>query len=274
MDGTAIEKIQEGNSVQKLNEQLKIRAGIPVAVVPGNHSVESLERFDLNRARFRGHLKTTSLPDFALYVADNYSDGEGGVFMDPQDMSATAIFNLYLETNPGHGDHFALLFCKKTAAFKELLSKNGHRFNQKDMAEWLEDWRSWLVALDVNNVEIPIGKAIAAIRRMTIEATSKADSEVKNFGTSRSAMENIEAKSQEQLPAYLRFTCIPYNDLGDRQFILRVGILTGSAKPEFTLRIIRLEDHEELMAKEFKSLLVDQLPANTEVFIGNFEIGR
>ena len=61
----------------------------------------------------------------------------------------------------------------------------------------------------------------------------------------------------------------PYHGLSKRAFTVRVGILTGSDKPQICLRIIRLEAQEEDMAEEFKECLNATFDdGDIKVFIG------
>ena len=51
-----------------------------------------------------------------------------------------------------------------------------------------------------------------------------------------------------KIPATILFTCNPYHGLDDREFVVRVSILTGGDKPKISLRIVKLEANEEDMA--------------------------
>ncbi|MBN8431839.1 DUF2303 family protein [Microbulbifer salipaludis] len=276
MDATAIEHIQQNGPAAEASVRLRSQ-GLSAVIVPKNCDIQNIEHLQEHRNRFRAELKTNSLEDFVAYYHANEIDMEGStqVFVQPESMTAKAIFNLYeLDGEPGHGDHTASLCEVKTAPFKSLLKIDGTRMSQKDFAEWMEDWRDHLKATDSQGEELNLTKAIAAIRRITIEATAKSDTEVRSFGASRSAMESIEAKSEDQLPAFLEFTCNPYKDLGQRTFQLRVGILTGEKQPVLVARIIKLEEHEETMAFEFKGLINAALPDGAPIYLGAFALNR
>lgn len=95
------------------------------------------------------------------------------------------------------------------------------------------------------------------MRRLTIESSRKEDHEVQDFKASRSALENVEARSDHGMPSGFRFTCIPYNGLAERSFELRLSVLTGGDVPVLVARIKRLEAVQEEMGQEFMELLND-----------------
>ncbi|AQQ67465.1 hypothetical protein Mag101_07305 [Microbulbifer agarilyticus] len=273
MDASAIKQIQNTAPHTEANQQLKNTESNPAIILPDTCKLVDIEHLQQFRNRFRAALKTNALEDFANYYGDNQEDLFTQVFVQPESMTAKAIFNLYeVDAEPGHGDHTASLTLVKTAPFRSLRNIDGDRHSQQALAEWMEDWRDNLRALDNKGELLNINQAIAAIRRITIEATAKSDSEVTNFGASQSAMESIEAKSEEQLPAYLQFTCEPYKALSERTFTLRLAVLTGHKTPQLTTRVIKLEEHEEAMAEEFKNLLKDSLPENAKIYIGGFNL--
>ncbi len=45
--------------------------------------------------------------------------------------------------------------------------------SQKDMSDWVEDWHSTLSAVGDDLQNIPLAKAIAAVRTISAEATSE-----------------------------------------------------------------------------------------------------
>lgn len=279
MDATAIERIQNTAPHTEASKQLEIlerNHGTPSILLPKDCRLESLEELMPYRSRFRAALHTSAVEDFTSYYAHNQVADCTQVFVQPESMTAKAIFNLYDEEEihqPGHGDHTASLTLVKTAPYKALLEIDGGRHSQKALAEWMEDWRNHLAAFASDeSPNLNINQAIAAIRRITIEATAKTDTEVRNFGASRSAMESIEAKSEDQLPAFPVFTCQPYKGLEERSFSLRVGVLTGDKAPVLATRIIKLEEHQEAMAEEFKTLLKTCLPEEAKIYIGSFNL--
>lgn len=242
----------------------------PVAALPDNFNLHDLEPFQSNRCRFRGRLSTASIDDYIRYCTE-YAGVGVRCFIDGDKISARTIFNLGVIDKPGHADNTAVLELNKTAPFRSLLDIDGKKQSQKDLAEWLEDWRDHLMAFDADGAEMDVRKAIGAVRRITIEATSSSDHEDDDFKAKRSVMESVEARSKDVMPAVFQFTCVPYDGLSERQFMLRYSILTGSNVPVLVLRIVQLEKGQEDIAQEFRDLLSDKFTGvEVETFIGNF----
>ncbi|HHR6130137.1 DUF2303 family protein [Providencia alcalifaciens] len=243
----------------------------PAVAVPNGLEIVNLERYQNGRYRFRGSLKTTSINDFVKY-SFGYSDAPGvRCFIDAEDMTARTIFNLGTIEYPGHADNSALIVLKKTSPFSAVLSVNGRKQGQKELAEWLEDWRDHLLAFDADGNVLDIKQAIGAVRRITIESSRSSDHEDSDFSARRSVMENVEAKSKDIMPAAFEFKCTPYDELQERAIKLRYSILTSQDTPTLVLRIVQLENLQELMAQEFRDILSAKFEeTQIETFIGNF----
>lgn len=239
--------------------------------LPASVAVKSLEQFNLERYRFRGSMETSNIDEYVKY-SSGYA-GEGvRCFIDADAMCAQTIFNIGTLSNPGHADNTASLSLKKTAPFRELLNIDGRKQTQKELAEWLEDYREFLLAFDADGEVLDIKKAVGAVRRITIEQTSSADHEDQDFSAKRSIMESVEAKSKDVMPAAFEFKCIPYEGLGERRFKLRYSILTGGSSPVLVLRIVQLEAEEEKIAVGFLELLTGKFKdVEVETFIGKFK---
>ncbi|WP_368082207.1 YfdQ family protein [Klebsiella michiganensis] len=244
----------------------------PTALLPQNTSVESLERFAFERFRFRGAMDTTSIDDFVRYsVAYAQEEEKARCFIDADNMLARSIFNIGTLDKPGHADNVASIKLKKTAPFRALLAINGDHLNQKQIAEWLEDWSDYLLAFDAGGNTMTIAQAAQAVRRVTIQQATQADHEDSDFSGKKSLMQSIEASSKEVMPVAFEFKCVPYEGLGERRFSLRNSLLKSS-DPVFVLRIVQLEAQEEAIANEFRDLLTGKFDGKpVETFIGNFK---
>lgn len=244
----------------------------PTVLRPENTSVESLERFSLERFRFRGAMDTTSIDDFVRYsVSYAQEEEKARCFIDADNMLARSIFNIGTLDKPGHADNVASIKLKKTAPFRALLAINGDHLNQKQIAEWLEDWSDYLLAFDAGGNTMTIAQAAQAVRRVTIQQATQADHEDSDFIGKKSLMQSIEASSKEVMPVAFEFKCVPYEGLGERRFSLRNSLLKSS-DPVFVLRIVQLEAQEEAIANEFRDLLVGKFDGKpVETFIGNFK---
>lgn len=270
LDSSAITEIRDMVLASLAVNKLAYTACDTIAL-PTSVSVKSLEQFQLERYRFRGSMETSSIDEYVKYSA-GYAGNGVRCFIDADEMRAQTIFNIGTLSNPGHADNTASLSLKKTAPYRELLNIDGRKQTQKELAEWLEDYREFLLAFDADGVVLDIKKAVGAVRRITIEQTSSADHEDQDFSAKRSVMESVEAKSKDVMPAAFEFKCIPYEGLSERRFKLRYSILTGGNVPVLVLRIVQLEAEEEKIAVEFLELLTAKFKGvEVETFIGKFK---
>lgn len=250
----------------------KVGTHVPSVVLPSDMSVKSLEHLQAAPSRFRGRFSTDSITDFLKY---NHGIGAAEVFVDPDSLAAESFFDLGEPGAPGHGDHSATIKLKKTAPFHAVTAMDGENMSQRNLYEWLVDWEPHLAAIGDNGEVMNKAQAINSVRTVTIESKRSEDHEDGNMRGRRSAMEEVEAKSREQFPAFFDFTCTPYLGLSERTFRLRLAVSKQENQaPRLSLRIIALEAAEEAMAQEFKDKLADGLnDAENEtycVFVGRF----
>ena len=266
-------QLQANNTLETIKE-LTEESAIPVHK---DVTIQDLESFMPNRRRYRGTMTTTQIDQFAEYTnriaedVDQQRAHSVPCFVDPENMTAKVFFDLGTVEAPGHADFTARLNLPKTAAFEELLGKNGRALDQKELAEWLEDWSPQLKVTSETGEPLNLPAAVGAVRRITIGAKSESTSEERTFGGRRSSMAEVEAQNKDTLPAFVEFTCEPYHGLQQRTFRLRVSLIT-SEKPRLVMRVVRLEHHQEEMAKEFREHLEHALDGNlVDTFVGKFQ---
>jgi uncharacterized protein YfdQ (DUF2303 family) len=274
MNQEAIKELQKGAAITQANQPLDHTTG--AVALPKDFELHNLERFESNRYRFRGQMATKSVIAFSQYATDNAQE-DNSCFIDAKSMCAKLIFNVGNQSAPGHCDHIAVVSLEKTAPYTAMLDIVNKRHSQKDIAEFIEDWRNYITAHseedengDSKTITLP--RALHAIRKITIEATAKSESETRNFGASTSSMESIDVKGENLPPATLLFTCKPYAELPERQFALRLSVITDRT-PLLILRCVREEEHAEEMASQFKELLTKELGTVTpsvKTYIGSF----
>lgn len=268
VDTTAISQIRDMVLSQLVEEKLA-GADCPAVALPNDVNVKNLESLYADRFRFRGKMETQSIDDFIRYSTGFAAVGTR-CFINADRMNAVSVFNLGTLDNPGHADNVAVLALKRTAPFAALLSINGDRNNQKQLAEWLEDWSDYVIGFDAEGNSIEAKRAAAAVRKITIDAIRSAEYEDQDFSGRRSVMESVEAKSKDIMPVAFEFKCVPYEGLGEYRIKLRMSIL-ASDSPVLVLRITQLESYEEEMAAEFRDLLVEKFKdGKVETFIGTF----
>ncbi len=274
MDASAIKQLQESQSIENANKEIPGDLNHQLIALPEDFKLHNLEGYHAVRFRFRGAFSTTSIDAFAGYAREVITQ-QSPCFIDAKAMNAKLIFNF---TDKGHCDNTGFVALEKTAAYVALLKIAGARSTQKEIAEFIEDWRNCLVARSEPTAEnpageiIPIVRVIGAIRKISIEAIAKSESEVRNFGATQASMESIDVKSADMPPAFLSFTCEPYSGLPIRTFDLRLSVITDRA-PALILRIVREEQVSEEMAKEFKAIIetkVSDITPEINTFIGKF----
>lgn len=239
--------------------------------LPDHFKLHDIEHMLPQRRRQRGAMRTSALADFATYVRD-HRDGSAKVFVDQDQMRATAVLNLGTPAVPGHADDTAVFAPEQTAPYKALLATaSGQALKQSAVAEFIEDWAPHVTCRN-DEGPIPVHKAIAAVRRVTIESIRKLESQEQNLRAERTAFESVAATSVEPLPTFITFTCGAYLELAPRAFELRLGVATGGDKPMIQLRIINPEQHRVDMAAELASRVRDVLGGDLPVLVGTYKV--
>lgn len=247
------------------------RQQVPTIALPKDMAVHNLERFAEQRARFRGEMLTASIADFASYVL-HHGEANTAAFIDQERMACRAFFNLGTQANPGHGDDTAMLLLKPTAAYSAVLAIAGKLLSQRELAEWMEDWAHCLQVRAGEEV-LAVAAACAAVRNITIKAGSERTHTEHNFGAARSAMDEIEAKSQDRLPTELVVVTEPYDGLLPQSIVLRLSVITGE-KPQLKLRWVREEAQHEEIAQDFKRVIQQEVGGSAIVTLGTFRLGE
>lgn len=264
-----IEEIRKPATLEHLNNKV-LAQKIDAMVIPAGYELKSLELYREGRERLTGKMETSSLESFGNYVEKYASEGDAVVFIDQENMSATCAVNFGDLENPGHADHCAILKERKTSAYEALLKVTEKRVPQRTAAEWCEDYADFCVFLDSDGSNIEPAKAAKAIRSLKIEANAKASSGVDNYRQEKSLLESVKVDTSEGLPAFIDFTCVPYTDLQERTFRLRLG--TGRDNSDmtvFSMQIIRHDLAAQEMAEELAGLVQGKL-AKAAVFLGTF----
>jgi uncharacterized protein YfdQ (DUF2303 family) len=267
-----MEAMREGIEAAAVHAAVResIVSGLGVTALPEDVNVCDLEKHLPHRRRQRGAFTTQSVQAFGEYAAALAGNG-ATVFVDTSSMAARAVLDLGTVDQPGHADHTAKLAPRRTAAFDALMQFAGRQHKQQAVAEFLEDWAPH-VALKLFNDsdEITLPKALAAVRRITIESARKVDSEQQQLSANMTAFESVSASSKEPLPTTIYFTTAPYADLQSRTFVMRLSIHTGESAPGLTLRIQNMEKHTEEMGLELAELVRTTINGDMPVLLGEY----
>jgi uncharacterized protein YfdQ (DUF2303 family) len=269
MDIAAVQQIQTAVGIDQAADAVALAlTGSGFVALPSDFKQHDLETFMPKRRRARGLMTTNHGADFAQYVKEHAEEG-ACVFVDQDEMAATAVLNLGKPEAPGHTDNRAKLVLKKSAAYAALKKASAGPVSQLAAAEFLEDWSDEAACFNSDGV-IPLAKAVAAIRKLSIETMRKLESSEQSLSASRSAFESIQATSADPIPTTISFVCEPYHGLAGREFTLRLGVQTGGDKPAIVLRVIKQELHDEEMATEFAGRVATLLQGDIPVLLGAY----
>lgn len=248
-DKEALTQLQMGAAIQQADAAIRGITPLGIIALPSDFKTADLEQYMDVRRRARGTMTTVSDADFAAYVKAHKESG-AAVFVDEKAMTATAILNIGTPDKPGHTDNRAVLAPPKTAAYIALLAiADGRGKHQKTIAEFLEDWQD-AITCQGSTETIPVPKAVAAMRVLTIESLRKQTNEEQSLSANKSVFESISASSKEPIPATVSFKCVPHMGMNERVFVMRLGILTGDDNPMPVLRFIKKEVQDEQMGQE------------------------
>jgi uncharacterized protein YfdQ (DUF2303 family) len=265
----------EAQTLQQLQQLIISAAGLDpdhqVGVLPEGMKIVSLEPYMVHRNQFRGTMTTQSFDDFIRYCTDLEAEE---CYIYAECMSAKAFFDIGNRANPGHCHHKAKLKLQSTAPYDALIQAGRESFDQREMAEWIEEWSPHLTILDGLGEDASVianHTAIAAVRTVTIATSAENESTQEDFKASRSSFAQVEARTRGATPSVFRFRCEPYHGLESREFSVRLSIMFRDDKPVFKLRLIQLEAAKEAMAEEFKEKLVAAFEETAvTTYIGEF----
>ena len=275
-DRSAIEAVQESSGISAASNSVESAlASKALVALPAHYALHDIEQYLPTRRQARGTFKTNEIPSFIAYTTAHKEMG-ASVFINPKEMSAVAVLNFGTADLPGHCDNIADLKLLKTAVYKSLLeTANGRQLTQSAAAEFLEDWlEEGISFIGEDGNFIDPRKAIAAFRKLTIEQMRKVEASEQQLGASRSTFESAKASSETFLPVEINFACSAYEALDHRTFVLRVSIITTD-KPAIIFRIKNLQVHEEAMANELSTIIMnefDDLEADElQIMLGQYE---
>ena len=283
-DKSAIQQItqSEATSASNLALQHSLTSGKPLAVFPDDFKTVDLEQYLPLRRRARNSFNTPYVADFSRYVCEHRENG-CTIYVNAEAMAAKAVLNQGAAALPGHGDNTAVVTLRKTAPYAALGTLTGRHRSQKELAEWLEEWRHLVKPLDTDSQVLNIAHVVAGVRSVSIEQINNSTTSVESLSAERSELESVKARTGRAdavLPDYLMMEIQPYKELQARKFYVRVSIITSERAPTFSLAILGQEIHDEEMAEEFAHVVrhsfaaAEGQPAAPDVLIGSFSVNR
>lgn len=268
-DKAAIQELSKADAIGAAESALREhRSTLGNVALPDDFQLHDLEKCMPTRRRARGSMDTSSIEDFAAYVAQHQEAG-AAVFVSHKAMVANAVLNLGTPEAPGHADNRAQFNPLMTAAHSALRQvANGNALSQTTVAEFMEDW-AHLISCFHEAEKLAPAKAISAVRNITIEGLKKVEASEQQLSASKSSFEEVTASSKDTLPTHIYFKCVPYHGFEEREFVMRLGIRTGD-KPAITLRIINREQHDEEMAAELRDKVNNAVNSGVPVLVGDY----
>lgn len=189
----------QSNAIERANDDTSNALdGYGIVHLPSHYTRHDLEPFQPVRRRMRGNMTTNVVGHFATYAKAHQQEG-ASVFIDPVAMNAKAVLNLGSSDAPGHCDNTATLVAKQTAAYAALRQAAcGRPMSHQDVAEFFEDWMPYL-KFSKDDAPVEGKHAVAAVRKITIEALRKVESEEQSLSASRSTFEAVKATSADPI---------------------------------------------------------------------------
>jgi len=281
MDHDALRLIHETAITASDKRRFQVDDNFQVVITKDNEKITSLEGYAPLRNRFRGSLSTNVLSELVSYTKKRQKiiseapdqktfDTIISGFINASSLSAKMFFNLGDVEYPGHADDTANLSMIPLAAYAALNKINGQRLEQREAAEWMEEWNSYLGATGAGGSYISISNAINSIRKIKITEKRETETQARNLGHTKTALEEIDAKNDDGLPEFLSFQCTPYLGFAVREFRLRVSIITSKDSPQIIFRILGKEQSDEDLGIEFKEKLFTELEGIADLTIGTF----
>lgn len=245
----------------------------PYAVLPDNMNLESLEKFLPAPVRFREKYSTSHLEAFCAYVIEMVDDQcNYNCFVNPEQMNAVIAFDAGTPMAPGFGEHRAKLALRATPQFSALREACDRPMRQEDFAQWLEDWRDCITALDNDENVLDFRQVVQAVRKFTVNATGNLSHETEHMRSSKSALSRVEVENREKLPVYLNYVCAPYDGLSLTHIPVRMRVSNLDDEPKFMINMVSRSKLEFEIGSDFSQILESDLDAkNIDVLIGSVE---
>lgn len=116
--------------------------GVTTVTVPDTYTLhditEKIEKAQTHRNRKTGTATLLSLDSFITYATEQKKADEAYIYVDPDRLTITAVFNDYREV-PGWRDHRATYQAAYTPEYKRWAEHNRKAMSQTEFAEFIED---------------------------------------------------------------------------------------------------------------------------------------
>lgn len=266
-----IKEVLENSEITTANEYVDIESK-DIVFARDETKVIDLEKFSSRKRRFNGNYTTSSIASLADFAKENVNPEHTPTCFIEDDGKATLILNFGTNDDPLHQDLRAMIELKKTPVFKSLIEITDTRLKQRELAEFIEDFNTYITALDAQGNEINLNTAISAIRDITIESSRKAQQTQEEYRDTSSAFASVEAKFKNATPVFLKFNIPVYNEIENKEFIFRISVITSDDRVALSIRCATWDQVIEQINLEFREKVAEQLtPLGVKTFIGNWK---
>lgn len=247
--------------------------------LPPGATLGRAEQFAASPRFHRHHYNTERLADFVAYAkasANAMSSDHPTAYVQPDGSGAQAVFDHGDGDEPHWGHHQAILKLKPAPAWKSAQAMAAGTKSQQQVIDWLEDWAGNVIAHAQDGTNIEPHRAIAALRRVKLEAKATITNIEGDMSRQRSALESIEANGDsDTLPAYFILISPLYVGTIKHDIVIRLGVREGDGKPALALRIVGVDRLAEETSAWVEQQLSEQLgDALAGVYVGTLEIGK
>lgn len=263
MDQTAIQQIERMALMAAANHDKFDSRN--VALVPEGFKIETLEMFDQQPDRHREAFKTKYLSEFFGY--SEKQDFVPTIFVDENNMAATAIYDRSTPQDPSWQQHKAIIVLEKTPALKALLLLDSKNLSQDDLIDFAIDWKDDILFWDGEDA-LTHNDALARLRKLKISKTSDVESSRGDFKASASAIEQIAIDAAGlPLPSHFTFITEPYLQFEKYEYTGQLRALGDDNKPLLRFRLMGMPVIEQAIAEEFKRRISDGI-VHADIHIG------
>lgn len=102
---------------------------------------------------------------------------------------------------------------------------------------------------------------------------AKLSTAVRDLGARRSAMEQVEVRSDKGLPSGWLFRCTPYQGFAEQSIACRLRVVVAADKPLLSYRVMAADVLRQSLAEEFQGLLQTAMAKTAEVHLGTWSPG-
>lgn len=277
MEAAVIDKI--GALTEAVGKAVNAETSGEALYLPPGATLARAEQFASQPRFHRHHYQTERLADFVAYAKAACSATphiNPTAYVQPDGSGAQVVFDHGHGDTPQWGHHQATLKLKPAPAWKAAQAIASTTRSQQQVIDWLEDWAGAVGAHAADGTDIEPRRAIAALRRVKIEAKASTVNVEGDMSRQRSALESIEASGDtDTLPAYFTLHSPLFVGTNPLEIVIRLGVRETDGKPALALRIVGAER----LAEETSAWVEQQLTAHlgetlSGVYVGALEIGK